>query len=207
VHPFLTWQAIVCLNIPSKCILDHQVSVVLSNRVLVGVDGQAVQVVVLCTDDLDIVLEHVHTIGLSDSLVVQWVVDVRHLFTKAQVLDMVRKIQSVLHVLGHIVDVLVAHLEGTTGRNVKVACNLVDRKRTVHPATLVRLLLHLFRVSLTNTLLNRLGLVKGPSNTSVSLSNILACVTASVLWLAGSTTIAAVVLAHLLGVRSSIAQV
>jgi hypothetical protein len=53
-----------------------QVAVELRDRILVGVDRWSVQVMVLCSNDLDIVLEHVQTLGAVDALIIQRVVHI-----------------------------------------------------------------------------------------------------------------------------------
>lgn len=148
---YITWKAIG-LHDHACTVLLQQVAVELCDRVLIGVDGHPVQINVFRSDDLDIVLEHVQALCSVDSLIIQRVVHAGNLLSKAEVLDMVRKVQSLLEVLLNVVDVHVSVLEGTTRGNVEVSCDFVDGNLTMQSASLVRLLFHLVHVSLTNAL-------------------------------------------------------
>lgn len=138
----VTWQA-VGRHDHAHGVLLKQVAVELRDRILIGVDWQPVQINVFCPNNFDIVLEHVQAFCFIDALIIQRVVDVWDLLTKAETLDVVREVQSVLEVLLNVVDVRVSALEGTTRSNVEVSCDLVDSNLAVHSASLVCLFLHL----------------------------------------------------------------
>lgn len=102
---------------------------------------------------------------------------------EAQVVDVVRKVVLLvargLPVVLQVVNVHVAVAEAATGRQMKVAHDLVHLQETIDAAALVALLLQALRVVLALALLKGLAVAKCPGNLSVRLADFLASVAAA----------------------------